>query len=200
MIKRYYHYCDQWHFDYQYSQQSQIPNYSILIIDQEMSGSVSDNISSSHIFEDESSATTAFSFHNIPASQFINIFFNDIQYIENIEIKLTDVNKFIIDEILSIFYIDIDVFYLIMKLCPIKAWVDEISSSDIFLKSDVADFGSLILMIDRNILIDNVKLLQISMNLIFQEFGKNRIMIEDYIVISIYLPRITIMINDMCKV
>jgi hypothetical protein len=199
MMKRRCRYCDQWYFDYQCPQQSQTPNYSVLAVDQEAHGPVSDSTSSSHISEDESSAATALSFHNVPASQFANGFSNGIRRIEHAEVKLAGVDKFTVDEIPQVSHIDTGVSYLTTELCPIKAWIGETPSSDTPLKPGVADSGSPASVIDRNMLIDNAEFRQAPINPIFQGLSKNRTTTEDYVVMPAYLPSAAAMAGDTRK-
>ena len=199
-MKRRCRYCDQWHFDYQCPQQSQTPNYSVLAVDQEAPGPVSDQGStSSHSSEDESSPTTSLSFHNVPASQFANVFSNGIRRTEHTEVKLAGVDKFTVDEIPPAPHIGTGVSYLTTEPCPIKAWVGEAPSSDAPLKPGVADSGSPASVIGRNMLADNAELLQAPTNPIFQGLGKSRTTTEGYVVMPVYLPSAAAMAGDTRK-
>ena len=172
----------------------------ILAVDQEAPGPVSDQGStSSHSSEDESSPATSLSFHNVPASQFANVFSNGIRRTEHTEVKLAGVDKFTIDEIPPAPHIGTGVSYLTTEPCPIKAWVGEAPSSDAPLKPGVADSGSPASVIGRNMLADNAELLQAPTNLIFQGLGKSRTTTEGYVVMPVYLPSAAAMAGDTRK-
>jgi hypothetical protein len=200
MMKRRCHYCDQWHFDYQCPQQSQTPNYSVQAVDQEAPGPLSENDSPfSHTSEDEYSTATTPSFHNVPTSQFANVFSNGVRSTEHIEIKLAGVDKITIDEVPAAFHIGTGVSYLTTESCPIKAWVGETPSRDAFLKPGVADSGSPASVIGRNMLNNDVELLQAPTNPIFQGLGKDRTLTEGYVVMPVYLPSAAAMAGDTRK-